>query len=76
MVLAVSFNLVRRNSMKQGKIPSSWITKREDSDDSDDLYSESEDLRNSEVASQWTRVKAIHSMKTLAIQLFDLEKDI
>ena len=53
--------------MKQGKIPSTWVTKREDSDNSDDLYSESEDLRQSEVASQWTRVKAVHSMKTLAV---------
>ena len=46
--------------MKQGKIPSTWVTKREGSDDS-------EDLRQSEVASQWTRVKAVHSMKTLAV---------
>ena len=64
--------------MKQGKIPSSWISKRDsDSDsDSDDLYSESEDLRKPEQASQWTRVKSVTAMKSLAVQLFDLEKDI
>jgi len=28
--------------MKQGKIPSTWVTKREESDEDDDLYSESE----------------------------------
>ena len=62
--------------MKQGKIPSTWITKREDSDEDDDLYSESEDLRKSEIASQWTRVKSVVAMKALNVQLFDLEKDI
>ena len=53
--------------MKQGKIPSTWITKNEDDNDSDDLYSESEDLREPEKASQWTRVKAVVSMKSLAV---------
>ena len=48
--------------MKQGKIPSTWVTKREGPSDSDDLYSESEDLRQSEVASQLSRVKAVHSI--------------
>lgn len=62
--------------MKQGKIPSTWITKAEDPSDSDDLYSESEDLRRPELASQWTRVKAVASMKSFNLQLFDLEKDI
>ena len=38
-------------SMKQGKIPSTWITNRDDSSESDDLYSESEDLRKPELAS-------------------------
>ena len=62
--------------MKQGKIPSTWVTKREESDEDDDLYSESEDLRKSEVNSQWTRVKSVVAMKALNVQLFDLEKDI
>ena len=62
--------------MKQGKIPSTWVTKRDDSSDSDDLYSEGEDLRKPELASQWTRVKAVVSMKNLTVQLFDLDKDI
>ena len=62
--------------MKQGKIPSTWVTKREESDEDDDLYSESEDLRKSEVNSQWTRVKSVVTMKALNVQLFDLEKDI
>ena len=62
--------------MKQGKKPSTWVTKREESDEDDDLYSESEDLRKSEVNSQWTRVKSVVAMKALNVQLFDLEKDI
>ena len=62
--------------MKQGKIPSTWITTRADPSDSDDLYSESEDLREPELASQWTRVKSVVAMKSLAVQLFDIEKDI
>ena len=62
--------------MKQGKIPSTWVTKRDESDEDDDLYSESEDLRKSEVNSQWTRVKSVVAMKALNVQLFDLEKDI
>ena len=62
--------------MKQGKIPSTWVTKREESDEDDDLYSESEDLRKSEVNSQWTRVKSVVAMNALNVQLFDLEKDI
>ena len=62
--------------MKQGNIPSTWVTKRDDSSDSDDLYSENEDLIKPELASQWTRVKAVVSMKNLTVQLFDLDKDI
>ena len=38
-------------SMKQGKIPSTWVTKREEPSESDDLYSEGEDLRKPELAS-------------------------
>ena len=38
-------------SMKQGKMPSTWITNRDESSEIEDLYSESEDLRKPELAS-------------------------
>ena len=35
-----------------------------------------EEIRKSEVNSQWIRVKSLTSMKSLAVQAYDLDKDI
>ena len=62
--------------MIQAKLPSKWIVSGQMQEDSDSAFSESEELRKSEVGSQWTRVKSISAMKRMSVQLFDLDKDI
>ena len=62
--------------MLQAKLPKNWVVNQKGESDSDELFSESEEIRKSEVGSMWTRVKNIAAMKTLAIHLYDLDKDI
>ena len=47
-----------------------------DDDIDDSVYSEGDESDGLKDLSEWTRVKAIHSMKTTNIQLFDLRKDV
>ena len=62
--------------MLQSKLPSSWVSQQDQDLDSDELFSEGEEIRKSEVGSMWTRVKSVTAMKSLAIHLYDLDKDI
>ena len=57
-------------------MPSSWIKQSESKSDSDELFNLDEEIRKSEVNSQWTRVKSLRVMKQLAVQAYDLDKDI
>ena len=62
--------------MLQPKIISYFKKSAPISDDEDSVYSEGDESDDHKDLSEWTRVKAIHSMKTTNIQLFDLRKDI
>ena len=44
--------------------------------DSDSSYSEDSGTDRDREQTEWTRVKAVHSMRTINIQLFDLNKDL
>ena len=44
--------------------------------DSDSSFSEDSGTDKEREQTQWTRVKSIQSMRTINIQLFDLNKDL
>ena len=62
--------------MHQPKILSFFKKSAPQSDDEVSVYSEGDESDDQKDLSEWTRVKAIHSMKTTNIQLFDLRKDV
>ena len=62
--------------MQQPKILSYFKKSAPNSDDEVSVYSEGDESDAQKDLSEWTRVKAIHSMKTTNIQLFDLRKDV
>ena len=62
--------------MQQTKIMSYFRKSAPDSDSEVSVYSEGDESDNQPDLSEWTRVKAVHSMKTTNIQLFDLRKDV
>ena len=62
--------------MQQPKILSFFKKSAPQSDDEVSVYSEGDESDDQKDLCEWTRVKAIHSMKTTNIQLFDLRKDV
>ena len=62
--------------LKQLGLSSFFKSNQQPQVDSDSSFSEDSGTDKEREQTQWTRVKSIHSMRTINIQLFDLNKDL
>ena len=62
--------------LKQLGLSSFFKSTQQPQVDSDSSFSEDSGTDKEREQTQWTRVKSIQSMRTINIQLFDLNKDL
>ena len=62
--------------LKQLGLGSFFKSNQQPQVDSDSSFSEDSGSEREREQTQWTRVKSIQSMRTINIQLFDLNKDL